>query len=574
MGLPTPEREFLRKSFAAAFSFKVKGDPTVAIMDFMQFVKVIPEGILTKDNMLSYFVGKVRNIMLAPGSTIRVMIVIVDGKPHPVKRMVEHEGRYKNANVYSSKQAPLLPKRAIDLIPTEWIRFAGNYKLLQRELYPELFNAFVECRYFTPKSGQAIVLSGFPGRSQWETVYGDNPWSMKSTNEAGKVLTVQTWKPEELPITAEYERMDPHLYHRVYMIENIAPCKDFPNGAIQRTEWEDARNDISEADLRMFYFEHWYQNESILFLLNDGDIFSIGTLYAFERLKAIQPDGTYVFRNKHMVCMPYKKTKDNEFFTEDNIPKHEYIDLNKLYELINEYDPMKAASVQNPVATMVFLLIMAGSDFFKDFLMGMGSQTVIWKVFFANIAHFTHMVQLSHGLVGHTRTKRVLIVDEDAFIQFIYLCYLEKYEKAELKKRKVSKLTFKQLKERTQTDAKGAPKEDARFHLPNRNTIRLWCRQVEWNLLYWKNGSFGILPDPFEMWYGLPYYPYWRDPSKKNKPVMVTMVASQPKPVDTVYDQNLYRTRILGKKRPRETPEEVAYRQQQVIDKYEHQIKS
>lgn len=218
---------------------------------------------------------------------------------------------------------------------------------------------------------------------------------------------MKTWKPEELPITSDYEKRDPDLYHRAYIIENIAPCADFPQGifiscgwkkvtqkqkgALRRAEWEAGKSDISEADLRMFYFEHWYRDQHVLYILNDGDIFSIGTLYAYERLVAIQHDGSYLFRNQHSICMPYKKTKDNEFFAEDNIPKHEYIDLNKFYELVNEYEPMRTAGVQNPVATFVFLLIMAGSDFFKDFLKGMGSQTVVWKVFFSNIIIFSHL---------------------------------------------------------------------------------------------------------------------------------------------------------------------------------------
>jgi len=232
---------------------------------------------------------------------------------------------------------------------------------------------------------------------------------------------VKTWKPEELPITPEYEKTDPELYHRAYIVENVAPCPEFPQGeflfshkylmedgnnfflcwgrnnffitkgALRRAEWEAGKTDISEADLRMFYFEHWFKDDHILYVLNDGDIFSIGTLYAYERLVSIQPNGSYVFRNQHSACMPYKKTKDNEFFSEDNIPKYEYIDFNKFYELVNEYQPMRDAGVQNPVVTLVFLLIMAGSDFFKDFLKGMGSQTVVWKVFFSNIIIFSHL---------------------------------------------------------------------------------------------------------------------------------------------------------------------------------------
>lgn len=88
MGLPTLERDFLRVNFAAAFSFKLKGDPTVAIVDFMQYVKVVPEGIATKDAMLAYFVNKIKRLMLDPESRIKTVIILVDGKPHPVREAV------------------------------------------------------------------------------------------------------------------------------------------------------------------------------------------------------------------------------------------------------------------------------------------------------------------------------------------------------------------------------------------------------------------------------------------------------------------------------------------------------
>ncbi len=580
MGLPTDERKYLRETFAAAFSFALKGNPTVAIVDFMQYVKAIGKDIATKDQMIAYFVKNVQFLLMDKESTFKTVIVLVDGKPHPVKRMIEHKRRYGKKELFDAKKGPYLPKNGTDLIPgyDEWIRFAGNYKLLRRELYPELFNAFMSCSFFMPRQGQTLILSGFPGRSAWENtnVGGEEEggrWDNPGRNQ-GKVRVVKFWQPDELPITSAMEKMDPDLYHRCYVLENVAPCTEFPKGALRRQEWEPGKSTISEADLRMFWFEHFYPKDHVCFFLNDGDIFSIGLLYAYERVIGIDPEtNCFRFRNKHSVCMPYKKTKDNEFFAEGQVPWSEYVDLDVFYQLVSDMDQMKKVGVQNHALTLVFLLIMAGSDFFQDYLKGMGSQNVIWKVFFANIYAFRHMVQLSQGVVGDTRTKRTLVVDEDLFRQFIYLCYLEKYEKSELKKLKVDKLTLRELRERTQVDAKGAPKEDVDYHLPNRNKIRLWCRQVEWNLLYWKNGPLGYEPDPFELWRGIPYFPYWRDPKNKNKPRLIDVVASEPKPVDGVYEQHLYRTRVVNKKRPRESKETVADRQQRVIDRYEHRVK-
>jgi hypothetical protein len=574
MGLPPEERNFFRTTFGAAFTFTLKGDPTVAIVDFMQYVKSIGKDVATKDQMLTYFINNIQFLMMDKTSTFRTVIVMVDGIPPPVKRMIEHKKRYAKKDVFDAKKGPYLPKRGCDLIPAQdqWIRFAGNYKLLRRELYPELFNAFMRCTHFTPPVGKTLILSGFPGRSAWENLSGPGSWDNPAHSQ-GRVRVVRFWEPSELPITSAMEKMDPDLYHRCYVLVNEAPCPEFPRGALRRQEWDQGKCTIGEADLRMFWFEHWFQKQDICFFLNDGDIFSIGLLYAYERIENVDQNGKYKFRNNHTACLPYKKTSDNEFFAEGEVPRSEYVNLDTFYQSVADYEPLKSAGVQNHALTMVFLVVMAGSDFFKDFLKGMGSQNVIWRVFFDNIHAFTHMVQLSTGVAGSTRTKRTLILDEDLFRQFIYMCFLQQYEGAELKKRKVDKLTLKELRERTQTDAKGKPKEDAEYHLPDRNKIRLWCRQVEWNLDYWKNGVFGFLPDPFQMWRGIPYYPYWRDPKDKNRPKFINVVAAEPKPVDLVYEQHLYRTRVLNKKRARESKEDVADRQQRVIDRYEHKVK-
>ena len=90
--------------------------------------------------------------------------------------------------------------------------------------------------------------------------------------------------------------------------------------------------------------------------------------------------------------------------------------------------------------------------------------------------------------------------------------------------------------------------------MPDRNTIRLWFRQILWNARYWKNGPLGHYPNPFEYWYDLPYYPYQRLPDGKYK--MTNVVSSIPKPVDTVFNQHLYAYRLKQMQRKRERTEE------------------
>ena len=562
MGLPTKEKEFIEETFGEAFArcLSFEHNYTVVIVDFMQFVKVKPKDAVLLDEVMTYFKEKFKSFLHMYQGRIKTVIVMVDTKPMDVKRMVTHTNRYKNTNVRQYEPGkPVLPAKGTDKVPDVWMEFAGNYQLLQRELYPRLFNAFMFD--ISPRPGQTVILSGFPGRSWFETSYTNRAWET-DLNASGQVWQVQRWKEHELPITPEMESADVDLYNRVYVSEYVEPCQAFPSGALLRREWDEAKCDLSEADVRLLFFEHWYQHENIVFCINDGDIFSIALLYAYERHTQITEEGRYLFRNQHTLMIKHieteKKRKKREasgiFITP---PPYQYIDVNVLYRLVREYEPMRVGHVMNPVASFVFLLIMAKSDFFQDFMKGINAQNTIWKVFFENIHIFSHLIQLSQAVPRDTRTPRKIVIDEDRFRQFVVFCYLDKYEPALLKSLKVSQITFRDLMNRTQTDAKGKKKmkkdspseEDTSYYMPTRNMTRLWCRQIEWNLLYWKNGPFGHVPDPFEMWYGVPYFPYWRD--EEGVPTMISVVSSRPKPVDRVYSQHF----IQRKKRERAAPE-------------------
>ncbi len=433
------------------------------------------------------------------------------------------------------------PRSATGIVPLEWIRFAGNSKLLRRELYPELFNAFLACDFLGP--GQRLFLSGFPGRSRYVSAApagggGERGWEEQHHHMdviGNRVLQVQPWDADELPITKAMERADPDLYHRVYYVMHVPPRAPGEAPGALHGEWVEAKNDISEADLRMFYFDHFFQHEHIIFHLNDGDVFSIGLLYAYERIAGIAPvldnqtglhtgHVKYMFRNWHTVCMPYKLTiKEEEQAAEREHLKlnhgraEEFIDLDMMYNLVQSYPRFKEARVSNHVAMLVFMLIMAGTDFYTK-LYGMGMQKVVWKVLFDKLELFTHMVQLSESLPPCTRTKRTIVLDEDAFIQFVHFCYLEKHGGSAAK-------------------AKANKAKDARAHMPDQNAIRVRARSVLWNLLYWKNGPLGHVPNCFELWYDVPYFPYYRPP--RSKAVLCNVVASRPKPVDEIYAQHM-----------------------------------
>lgn len=552
MTLDTSVRNYLREKFGRAFSDKCSGikDMDVLIVDFMQFVKVLNGKVVTRDHLVAYFVDLVKYMCLESEHVFKKVIVMVDGLAPPVKFMVEHKKRYAKVDLLDETKGPYLVSLAgsapLPFSSETWMQFAGNAKLLRRELYPLIFNALVGCRRFTPRPGQSLILSGFPGRSEWRHVDAD--WAIRTQRRAvdGRALLVIQW-PEGVAISEEMETADPELYHRTYVVENLMPCQLYPHGTLSVYEWCETKNDIGEADVRMFYFDHWFPNQNILFSINDGDVFSIGLLYSVERFLGLNEKNQYCFRNRHAVCLPLpgNKKRNKQLALSEKEPVEEFVDLNMLYEAVCEHTLFKG-KVQNPVTTLVFLIIMSGSDFFQHFLKGMGTHTVVWPAFFTNITCLAHLVQMATKLEPGTRTPREIVMDEDVFRQYIRWCYLLKYEKSVLASQKKQKLedatlvTLDRLRQRTQVDAGNRPKEDTEYHMPSRNTIRAWCRQIEWNLLYWRNAPLGQVPSPFQQLGGFPYFPYAKEPGT-NKPLLLAVVASASRPVDPVFEQHLYR---------------------------------
>jgi hypothetical protein len=100
-------------------------------------------------------------------------------------------------------------------------------------------------------------------------------------------------------------------------------------------------------------------------------------------------------------------------------------------------------------------------------------------------------------------------------------------------------LTFEDI--RVQCNSSGYAAKDADYQMPSRNKIRLWARQVLWNMLYFRNAPFQLDPDPFEMCAsdGLPYYPYIRNP-QTGKPELSPVVSAHEKPIDEVYKNKLF----------------------------------
>lgn len=536
MTLPKEVKDWLRTFFPGAFADSLELDlneskPTVAVVDFMQFVKHIPtkDSFAIRAQLVDYFVKRAVEVLMMHPS-IEDLIIMVDGSPMAAKRAVAHRKRHAKDAPLSTTGGPYIPPRDHDPImnPEKWKLFAKNFLLLRRELYPLLFNSLMQTRGFKLRVGQRIILSGFPGRSGWQTVHSTAPWEALHNNQ-NRQWAVKLW--EDLPITEAMERADPQLYSRTYVVEQRQ------EGPVW-FEWEAAINDISEADIRMFWFAHFYRNRHVLFYLNDGDVFSIGLLAAQERLHSISSsERAYVFYNRHSVMMPVLGGKDAE---EDDAPARKrfyYVNLNKFYSLVREFEPLRKARVHSPVATIVLLITLAGCDFFEKFLLGMGFGSIIWNTFLSNIAFLTHIVMIPDAklpVLSESRVYRQVVINERAFACLVRLCFAAMYRKDLDAKRLKRTPSVKDISIRASQTAKGEPRADERYHFPEQNETRAYARAVLWVLEYWKNGVAGFVPDCMDRWHGLPYYPYWVNP-KTHEPEFLKLVCPYSKPVDDVF---------------------------------------
>ena len=529
MGLPTFVRKWLKSRYLSTFSFTCPGMPTVCVYDLMQDLKFLPpdKNYTQVGEVIDYYVSKMKAILYKPNSTIRTLIVMVDRAPPPIKRLVTHGARYKNKDVLPTEGAPYLNSGKLPEGP--WIRFAGNYQLLEREFYARLFNALMA---IVPKPGQMLVLHGFPGYSEWATVHHQHAYSTTS-NARGQMLRVHTWTIDELPLTEEREKQDSKLYERVFINEHVAPCEQLPQGMIIKQEWTEASNSISEADGAMFFYDHFFPHDNIIFMCNDGDVFRYALLYSFERLNG----NNNTFRNCHYLRIPYKVKEGKEYFGTGAAPAYEYVDFNALYVAVNEDVAMRAAGLQNNVATLCFLMIMAASDFFKDHMKGIGKEKVVWSTFMSHLNLFTHMVQMSKGVVPDTREPRSVVLDEDLYVHFVNLCYKEKYVP------KKQKPSYEEVELKCNSTA--FAQKDVEYCMPDIDTKRVWCRRVEWNMEYELNTPRNKCPDPFRTVDGISYYGY--EIKDDGEPTLAKCVSERNDvPLDEVFAQHLLRNRKRG----------------------------
>jgi hypothetical protein len=497
----------------------------------MQFIKgTLPPHITTMRAMREYLYSKVDSQFKA-NPACRVVVFCVDKKSPDVKSMICHKVRYEIRCKDCKKMSEELPygktagsehfaadctKGCIgkqimwfddgpylttDKLPEDWSRFSSDNNNLRRAFYPHVWNWFLE---YVPPPGKLMLLHGLPGNERIVTEESaDFTQGHHVNRDPCMRIVLVPFQAHQLPLPDSYD------YDNVYVLEHVAP----PASRMRRERVPEMRNSIAEADNAVFYYSQFYPEfNRFNAYINDGDAFSIGWLRALEDL--------YISPKEHWIAL---RLAGKEKLKYSYQPTIEYVNLTLMTQKIQEAPEFVSNKVQCPVATMVFLVILSGTDFFgPDFCYGIGRQTGVWDTFFERLDMFHHMVQYYRDEKSYTLERR-MVLDEPLFAIFTQFCYTKKYEKA------AKGLSIQ---------AHCAKLKKKECHYPTAEDMRLYGRQAMWNANYWANACRNIYIDPYERFMDASYWGY----DEKTRKV-TTITATKQKPLDEVHKRHMWERR-------------------------------
>lgn len=571
-------REQYRERYRARFKYKrpKKHHIHCVAIDMMQYVKgVLPTEILSVEHLISYLLYQITRHY---NDGVQCVIACFDRDSPSVKKAVDHikrkDWRCRKCKLSTSKYAedcarncrgrkPLKPKKGPHLsmdnsqpLP-DWQKFSLITQNLRNELYPRLMNAMLT---FAPPAGCMLLLHGLPTQlktmRKFHSVINGGTDAFVHSDQFDNVLV--PWNLASLKSDLKYATQnDDLLWYRTVLIENVAPCAQFPYGYIRREPVPEMQNQIQEADHAIFYYSQFYPNWNHMSIINDGDAISIGLFRVIENLSNGQP------LHRHYLAMPYKKG-DAKFKSQDSKPVWEYINLNKLHWDIEADSAFRNAKVASPVATLVCLTILSGTDFFQDFCPGIGFATKwneneekrakqtrgIWDTFFAHIDLFSHMVQWNiYEQRPDIKAKRRIVIDEELFALFVNYCYLEKYGSRVKNPKKHDEISIDEVRVYCSKRLK-----NSRHHVPTEIEIRATCRRLLWNMLYWVNGFRNIDVDPAEKHQELSYFGF--EMAENGLLQLTNTVCASQKPVDEAYKRHFHKRnqKEASLKRPLQIP--------------------
>jgi hypothetical protein len=542
MTLDPEVKEEIKRRWPEAFSYQPPpgdDDSGLLCVDMMKDFKggTLPDYIRTTEQLVVYFIRKIFGY-LDRGSHVVVCVdkdspavkaIVCHGKRKewrcvrckPLEKGVYHQECEKECSKkepLSHKDGPHLPEdpnAPLPFLAQDWMRFATDSENLRRELYPRLVNALL-C--VTLPAGKYLYISGFPLKIK-EVL----EWAPNTVLHREKHVVIEPWSlAHDLPLRAPKE-----VFCHTMVIE----------GGVKRLS-PAMFNEIQEADNAIFYYLSFFPEPyRQKVLINDGDAISIGLFLAQEYSMGPEARAHELF-----LMLPNHRQGTAPF---------EYVNLSLLHDAVGRTFEFEKGGVQNRVATLVFLIILSGTDFFQDFCYGIGTKTNwnenpekrekqtkgVWDTFFDKADLFSHLVQFYRGAPS-VRAERRIVLDERMFERFVQECFISKYGKTIVKKRKTQvgeEISFAQIRAHIKSKERQPPPD---------NVILRQCRQIDWHLNYWINAWRNVHVDPFERHMDLPYYGY-EQPGK-----LVDVVASKQKPVDEVCKRNFLKRKLKQKDAP------------------------
>ncbi len=558
-------KQHLQNMYPTCWTFIAPIDLSVIATDHMQDVKgQLPSYIGTNPQLIQYFVNRITKILdISP-----VAIACFDKSSPDVKKMVCHEKRYerrckhcqtmpdlptgrtaddsyfhancdkgcKNNQILWFEEGPYLSDGPLDpRISADWMKFASDSRNLYFELYPRIANAL---NHYIVPIGKMLFVSGLPFNTKvvsevnHDFANGFIPTTSRRADLFTNRVVLDDWSLDREVLAA----IDLELVNRVILFEGMG------HGAVKSREVPEMYNTIHEADNSVFFFSQFFpQHFKQMAYINDGDAISIGMFRAIEDLRG--PDS---YMHEQWLCLPIRSSKLKTAL--NNKYKFQYLNLTKLCQEVESTVEFVAAGVQSPIATLIFLIILSETDFFKgEFCFGIGKEPKkkkedgeeeseratcgIWDTFFSNLSMFSHLVQY-YPNVKDTKIQRQVVIDRDLFRIFGQMCYTNKYGSACRKKGKDA--SWHSIKVHT------SALKDKRKHAPDDNLLDRWCAQIDWNLNYWVNAWRNIYIDPFKQYEGKSVFGYIKIGASMS---ITNDISSKLEPVDEVYKRNFWKRR-------------------------------
>lgn len=556
----------------------------VIVADIMELLKAWPDYVTTVEEMMDHFVRAIcMNMEQMDPFTKEVYVVCLDQGSPWVKKLLAHCKRHKGVQPLDPGNQLIIPDTGPLPMPLK-AQIIANRDLIQRELYPLVWRSILE-KVNLPHVGQFVILQGCPSPYPVHPQNRDiMRWGQVMYKENRKLVDTRT---------------------------NSVCSGGVVTGVSARL-----KNMIQEADDAVVFYTLMYAREGlghdVWVYMNDGD--AILLLLANSPCR-LDPN-TLQWKNQVILELKGHPTKPGKLKRsrsgESNAWLRDggtlYVRINKLYDSIINDERLLRAGVQNPVISVLTLMILAGTDYFSSFgpnreyrlFYGFATHKYVTETFYRYTSRFSHMIQLSYGGslgFGDHKTFREPYIDEYAFYEFCLQCYalaykdkipeekmsekalrdylerplktmkprrraetLEEMEARKSRMRKGKKETQMEFNARRasttpipeETEKEFEKRLNRRKHkrLPPKRLFRYWARMLEYNWVRILNAhrpnSDSIIAPCREGDDGRPYFPYIRDPNDPNRVIIYDGPLSHPRKPPMPY-KPFIRARVMGK---------------------------